>query len=110
MQLAYQAEPRLLIVSFALVASSWIPDALVALWLKLLATGVIERHGELVMGAAAGLAGSAAFAWLLRTVGGRVEMLFRERPTIVVAAHVARLHATLTSIQNHESPQHPGRL
>ena len=110
MQLAYQAEPRLLIVSFALVASSWIPDALVALWLKLLAAGVIERHGELVMGAAAGLAGSAAFAWLLRTVGGRVEMLFRERATIVVEAHVARLHASLTSIEHHERPEYLDRL
>ena len=110
MQLAYRAEPRLLVISFALVASSWIPDALVALWLKLLATGVIERHGGLVIGAAAGLAGSAALAWLLRTVGGRVEMLFRERATIVIEAHVARLHASVTSIEHHERPEYLDRL
>ena len=110
MQLAYRAEPRLLVGSFALVASSWIPDALVALWLKLLATGVIERHGGLVIGAAAGLAGSAALAWLLRTVGGRVEMLFRERATIVIDAHVARLHASVTSIEHHERPEYLDRL
>ena len=110
MQLAYRAEPRLLIVSFTLVASSWIPDALVALWLKFLATGVIQRQSELILGAAAGLAASAAFAWLLRTVGARLEKQFRQRATIAVEAHVARLHATVTSLEHHERPEYLDRL
>ena len=41
MQIAYRAEPRLLVVSFLLIASSWVPEALGALWLKLLAA---TRH------------------------------------------------------------------
>ena len=34
MQIAYRAEPALLVLSFALVAGSWVPASLSALWLK----------------------------------------------------------------------------
>ena len=110
MRLAYRAEPRLLVLSFALVVSSWIPDGLIALWLKFLANTVVDRRSGHIVAAAAGLAGSATLAWLLRTVGGRVEMLFRERATVVIEAHVVRLHATVTGIEHHERPEYLDRL
>ncbi len=87
---AYRAEPKLLLVSFALVVASWIPDAFGALWLKLLADGAVAGDGRRVAWAAAGLAASGAAAWLLRIAGDRVHFLFRERATIAIEAHVAR--------------------
>ena len=33
LRIAYRAEPRLLVVSFVLVAGSWLPDAFGAMWL-----------------------------------------------------------------------------
>jgi ATP-binding cassette subfamily B protein len=107
---AYRSEPRLLVVSFVLVTGSWIPDALGALWLKLLAEGVAAGRGSLVAWAAAGLAASGAAGWLLRIVGDRVHFLFRERATIAIEAHVAHLQASVTSIEHHERPELLDRL
>jgi ATP-binding cassette subfamily B protein len=107
---AYRAEPRLLLVSFALVVSSWLPDAFGALWLKLLADGALAGDGRRVAWAAAGLAGSGEAAWLLRIAGDRVHFLFRERATIAIEAHVARLQATVASIEHHERPEYLDRL
>ena len=39
----YEAEPRLLVVSFGLSLLAALPDALLALWLKLLADGVLAH-------------------------------------------------------------------
>ena len=38
----YDAEPMLLLVAFGLSLLSALPDALLALWLKLLADGVLD--------------------------------------------------------------------
>jgi ATP-binding cassette subfamily B protein len=107
---AYRAEPKLLLVSFVLVVSSWLPDAFGALWLKLLANGALAGDGRRVAWAAAGLAGSGAAAWLLRIAGDRVHFLFRERATIAIESHVARLQATVASIEHHERPEYLDRL
>ncbi len=65
----YEAEPRLLSVSFGLSLLAALPDALLALWIKLLADGVIRHNRTLAIGAAIGLAVSAvavsATAWRL---------------------------------------------
>ncbi|MBW2282174.1 MAG: ABC transporter ATP-binding protein, partial [Deltaproteobacteria bacterium] len=62
----YEAEPRLLVVAFSLSMIAAIPDALLALWLKLLADGVLGGNETLVMGAAIGLGASTAGTWFLR--------------------------------------------
>ena len=99
---AYRAEPKLLLVTFVLVVASWIPDAFGALWLKLLADGAVGGDSRRVAWAAAGLAASGAAAWLLRIAGDRVHFLFRERATIAIEAHVAKLQASVASIEHHE--------
>ncbi len=43
---AYHAEPRLLPVSFSLSMLAALPDALLALWMKLLADGVLHHKRE----------------------------------------------------------------
>jgi ATP-binding cassette subfamily B protein len=110
MQLAYRAEPRLLVVSFVLIAGAALPDALGALWLKRFADGVVAAQADRVVWAGVGLAVAAAGGWLMRTIGGRVEMRFRDRATIELEAHVARLQATVASVEHHERPAYLDRL
>ena len=52
----YRAEPRLLPVAFGFSLLAALPDALLALWLKFLADGVLQHHRGLALGAAVGLA------------------------------------------------------
>ena len=110
LQLGYQAEPALLVVSFALVAGSWVPASLGALWLKLLADGAVQHRAGMIAAGAAGLGLSVTAGWLLGTVGKRVEMRFRERATVVLEAHVARLQAGVPGIEHHERPEYLDRL
>ncbi|MBU6398874.1 MAG: ABC transporter ATP-binding protein/permease [Verrucomicrobia bacterium] len=106
----YAAEPRLLPVAFGLSQLAALPDALIALWLKLLADGVQGRHSALVLGAAAGLGASAAGTWFLRVSSDRIQRRFRERLTIALEAQVAQLQASVASIAHHERPEYLDRL
>ncbi|HEX2381798.1 MAG TPA: ABC transporter ATP-binding protein [Acidimicrobiales bacterium] len=110
MRLAYRAEPKLLVIAFVLMTASWLPDAFSALWLKWLIDGVVDSDQTMVAWAAVGLALAAAAGWLLRTIGSRIEMRFRDRATIEVEAHVAKLQATVASIEHHERPAYLDRL
>ena len=66
-----------------------LPDALLALWLKLLGDGVDRRRPRLVRLAALGLGVSAVATWFLRTVSTRVQRRFRDKVTIALESHVA---------------------
>src|SRR4029078_6350960 len=94
----YRHEPRLMLVSFVLSQLSALPDALLALWLALLGEGVLEQRGRFVRIAAVGLAVSAAATWFLRIVSTRVQRRFRDRVTIALEAHVARVQAPVATI------------
>ena len=109
-KLAYRAEPKLLVVSFVLITGAMIPEALNALWLKLLADGVREQRSRLVVIAAIGFAASGVIAWLMRIVGDRVHFLFRERATIAIESHVVDLQASVATIEHHERPEFLDRL
>lgn len=87
-----------------------LPDALLALWLMLLGKGVLEHRSGLVQGAAIGLAVSAAATWFLRTVSTRVQRRFRDKVTIALEAHVAKLQASIATIEHQERPQYLDRL
>src|SRR6478609_5524669 len=91
----YEAEPRLLVASFGLSLLAALPDALLALWLKLLADGVMAQRRGLVLAAAVGLGLSTPATWLLRVMSGRVQRYFRDRLTIALESHVARLQASV---------------
>src|SRR5438552_571423 len=77
----YQAEPLLLLVAFGLSLLAALPDALMALWLKLLADGVLGGNGRLLIGAAVGLGVSATATWFLRVISDRTQRRFRDRVT-----------------------------
>ena len=86
------------------------PTRCLALWLKLLADGVLAHDRRLVMGAAVGLGVSAPATWFLRVIGGRVQRYFRDRLTIALESHVARLQAAVATIEHHERPEYLNRL
>jgi ATP-binding cassette subfamily B protein len=106
----YQAEPRLLVVAFGLSLLAALPDALLALWLKLLADGVLGGERRLATTAAIGLGVSAAATWFLRVVSDRTQRRFRDRVTIALESHVAKLQASVATIAHHERPEYLDRL
>ena len=106
----YEAEPRLLPVAFGFSLLAALPDALMALWLKLLADGVLQHNRALAIGAAVGLAASATGTWFLRVISDRMQRRFRERLTVALESHVARLQASVVSVEHHERPEFLNRL
>jgi ATP-binding cassette subfamily B protein len=96
--------------SFSLALLSALPDALLALWLKLLGDGVLSGNSSLVRTAVVALGVSATGTWCLRIISTRVQRKFRDRVTIALETHVARLQATVSSIAHHERPEYLDRL
>jgi ATP-binding cassette subfamily B protein len=109
-KLGYRHEPGLLVAAFLLSLAAALPDALLALWLALLGKGVLEGDRRLLLVAATGLGLSAAATWVLRTVDARVQRRFRDRVTIALEAHVARLQASVATIAHQERPEWLDRL
>src|SRR5437773_7597295 len=109
-KLGYRHEPRLMVTAFALSQLAALPDALLALWLMLLGKGVLENRPGMVQAAAIGLALSAVATWFLRTFSTRVQRRFRDRVTIALESHVARLQAAVVTIAHHERPEYLDRL
>ena len=105
-------EPRLLLVAFALALLAALPDALLALWLKLLGDGVLERRprprrhgrGDRRSACRPPRRGSCA------RVSTRVQRRFRDKVTIALESHVARLQASVATIAHQERPEYLDRL
>jgi ATP-binding cassette subfamily B protein len=106
----YEAEPMLLSVAFVMSLLAALPDALMALWLKFLADGVLAGRRGVVIASAAGLGVSAAATWFLRVTSDRTQRRFREKLTIALESHVARLQATVSTLEHQERPEYLDRL
>src|SRR5206468_1889495 len=87
-----------------------LPDALIAVWLKLLGEGVLQHERTRLLIAAIGLGVSATATWFLRTVSTRVQRRFRDKVTIGLESHVATLQASIATIAHHERPAYLDRL
>ena len=109
-KLGYRHEPRLMAAAFVLSQLAALPDALLALWLMLLGQGVVAHKSGMVRGAAIGLGVSAAATWFLRTVSTRVQRRFRDKVTIALESHVARLQASIATVAHQERPEYLDRL
>jgi ATP-binding cassette subfamily B protein len=107
---AYQAEPRLLVVAFGVSLFAAVPDALLALWLKLLADALISSNRRVVVATALGLGVSAAATWVLNVVSVRIQRRFRDRVTVALESHVARLQASVATLEHQERPEYLDRL
>ncbi len=106
----YQAEPLLLAVAFGLSLLAALPDALIALWLKLLADAAQSGDRGLLLASAVGLGGSAVATWFLSLISDRTQRRFRDRLTIALESHVAVLQASVSTIEHHERPEYLDRL
>src|ERR1044071_9204705 len=109
-KLGYRHEPRLMLAAFVLSQLAALPDALLALWLMLLGKGALEHDKALIVGSAIGLGVSATATWFLRTVSTRVQRRFRDKVTIALESHVARLQASVVTIAHQERPEYLDRL
>ncbi|HCT80035.1 MAG TPA: multidrug ABC transporter ATP-binding protein, partial [Micromonosporaceae bacterium] len=109
-KLGFRYEPRLMSVAFGLSLLAALPDALLALWLKFLGDGVLGGNTTLIYVSLIGLAASACGTWFLRTISDRVQRRFRDRVTIALESHVARLQASVETIAHHERPDYLDRL
>jgi ATP-binding cassette subfamily B protein len=106
----YQAEPLLIAVAFGLSLLAALPDALLALWFKIFADGLLAGQRVLVFLSAAGLGISATATWFLRVVSDRTQRRFRDRVTIALESHVAWLQASVATLEHHERPEYLNRL
>ena len=109
-KLGYRHEPGLLLAAFLLAMLAALPDALIALWLSLLGKGALDGDRTLLATAAVGLAVSAAATWFLRIISQRVQRRFRDKVTIALEGHVARLQASTATIAHQERPELLDRL
>ena len=108
--LGFRYEPALMGVSFALALVAAVPDALLAVWFKLLGEGLLEHKPALLRFAVIALAVSAVATWLLATVSTRIQRRFRDKVTIALESHVARLQAGIATIAHQERPEYLDRL
>ena len=109
-KLGYRSEPRGLVLAFVMTVVMALPDALIALWLALLANGLTEHKRTVTIVAALGLAASATLTWFLRIVFDRLQRRVRDRLSVALEAHVATLQASVATIEHHERPEHLDRL
>ncbi|MEP7114579.1 MAG: ABC transporter ATP-binding protein, partial [Ilumatobacteraceae bacterium] len=110
LKLGYRHEPGMLLAAFGLSLLAAVPDALFALWLKLLGEGVLRSDRRLVLATALGLGVTATATWFLATLSIRVQRRFRDKVTIALESHVARLQAEIATIAHQERPEHLDRL
>lgn len=109
-KLAYRHEQRLMISALVLSQLAALPAALLAVWLALVGEGVVQHRNGLVLGAAVGMAVSTAATWFMTTISTRLQRRFRDKVTIALEAHVARLQASIVSVAHQERPEYLDRL
>jgi ATP-binding cassette subfamily B protein len=110
LKLGYRHEPRMMLGSFALSQLAALPDAFLPLWLKFLGEAVVGGDRRLMVVYALALGATATATWFLTTVSTRVQRRFRDRVTIALESHVARLQAEIATIGHQERPEYLDRL
>ncbi len=63
-----------------------------------------------MIAAAVALGAAATATWFLRMISTRVQRRFRDQVTIALETHVARLQASVATIEHHERPHYLNRL
>ena len=109
-RLGLQYEPSMMLWSIALSLLAALPDALLALWFKLIADAVAAGNGRTLRLTAIALALSVVGTWLLRLLSTRVTRRFRDKVTIALESHVARLQASIITIAHQEVPEYLDRI
>ncbi len=106
----YQAEPRLISIAFGLSLLAALPDALVAWLFMVLANAALAYDQSRITFALLTLGACVVATWFLRVMSDRTQRRFRDRVTIALESHVARLQASVQTIAHHERPDYLDRL
>ena len=109
-KLGYTHEPRLVVAVVALTLLAAVPDALFALWLAVLGGALLAGDATLVFGMVGAMAVSATLTWLLGVLSSRLTRRFRDRVTIALESHVARLQASVVGLEHQERSDYLDRL
>ena len=109
-KLGFRYEPRLMGTALALSLLTALPDTLIALWLKMLTDAVLAHDQRAAYLAGAALAFTGAVTWPLQIMSTRLQRRFRDKVTIALESHVARLQATVATVAHHERPEYLDRL
>src|SRR5215472_10143269 len=109
-KLGFRYEPALMGTAFILALLAAVPDALLAVWFSLIGKGLLDGNAGLLRFAVVALAVSTVATWLLATVSNRMQRRFRDKVTIALESHVARLQATISTIAHQERPEYLDRL
>ncbi len=109
-KLGYRHEPWLMLAAFATSQLAALPDALFALGLAWLGEAVVARDAGAIRWAAVLLGVLAAATWFIGVTATRVQRRFRDKVTIALEAHVARLQASIPTLAHHERPDYLDRL
>ena len=108
LRLGYGAQPLLIIVACATTLAAAVPDALFALALATL-TDAVLAHGR-ILPAATLLAGVSVGGWLLSLLSDRANRRLADLAGVPIEAHVAKLHARLSTLEHHERADYADRL
>jgi len=109
-RLGLRYEPSLMLWAFGLSLAAAVPDALIALWFKLMAEALAAGNATRLSLTSIALGISAVGTWFLRTVSTRVQRTFRDKVTIALESHVARLQASIATIAHQEVPEYLDRI
>ena len=109
-KIGYQHEPALMGVAFGLALLAALPEALLAVGFAALAQAVLDGDQDRILLVALLLGAAGASTWFLTTVSTRVQRRFRDKVTIGLESHVARLQASVSTIAHQERPELIDRL
>ena len=109
-KIGYQHEPALMSVAFGLALVAALPEALLAIGFKAMADAVLDGDATKLRNVCLLLGAAGASTWFLTTVSTRVQRRFRDKVTIGLESHVARLQASVTTIAHQERPEYLDRL
>ena len=110
-KLGYQHEPGLMLVGVrAVAARRRCPTRCSRSGSSCSATACSTATGASCASRRSALGVSATATWFLRTVSTRVQRRFRDKVTIALESHVARLQASIATIAHQERPDYLDRL
>jgi ATP-binding cassette, subfamily B, bacterial len=109
-RLGYTHQPRLVWLVVVLTVLRAVPDALFALWLKLLADAALAHHGRTALIVVGLMAVSGTLTWFLDVLQTRSTRRFRDRVTVALESHVANLQATVSGLEHQERQDYLDRL
>lgn len=109
-KLGWTHEPWLVGYAVVVTVLNAIPDALLALLLMLLADGIADGDDRAVLLSSLGIAASVTWTWVFNVVSQRVQRTFRDKVTIALETHVARLQASIGTVAHQERPEYLDRL